>query len=93
MRMRKRFTNEFRAKVAVAAIKEEKTFAELSSQYGVHVSQISTWKKMVLESMSSLFSKAPDQDRKEREALIDDLYKNVGQLRMENEWLKKKLML
>jgi transposase len=89
MRMRKRFTKGFKAKAAVAAIKEDKTMAELSSEYGVHASQISTWRKMVLEGAGSLFSNAPDQDRKEREALIEDLYKNVGQLRVENEWLKK----
>jgi transposase len=93
MKMRKQFTKEFKAKIAMAAMKEDKTLAELSSHYGVHVSQVSAWKKMVVEGMSSLFSNAPDQDKKEREALIDDLYKNVGQLRMENEWLKKKLML
>jgi transposase len=92
MRMRKQFSKEFKAKVAVAAIKEDKTIAELSSEYGVHVSQVSAWRKQALEGMSSLFSNAPDQDRKEREALIEDLYKNVGQLRVENEWLKKKLM-
>jgi transposase len=93
MRMKKQFTKEFKAKVAAAAIKEDKTIAELSSQYSVHASQVSAWKKQVLSGMASLFSSAPDQDRKEREILIDDLYKNVGQLRMENEWLKKKLML
>jgi transposase len=91
--MKKRFTMEFKAKVAVAAIREDKTIPELSSQYGVHVSQISAWKKIVLENIASLFSSAPDQDKKEREVLIEDLYKNVGQMKVENEWLKKKLML
>lgn len=88
--MRKTFDAAFKAKVALMALKEEKTMAELSSQYGVHPNQISKWKKLVLERLPSLFDKRGNTDKERPDPVIDELYKQIGQLQVEKDWLKKK---
>lgn len=88
--MRKTFDAAFKAKVALMALKEEKTIAELSSQYGVHPNQISKWKKLVLERLPSLFDKRGNTDKEMPDPVIDELYKQIGQLQVEKDWLKKK---
>lgn len=89
--MRKQFTREFKANVALAAIKGDKTIAELCSEYGVHASQINAWKKTVKEGIGELFSGRGNKCGQNQEAEIEGLYKNIGKLQVENEWLKKKL--
>ena len=90
--MRKKFEPGFKARVALEAIKGEKTMAELSSQYGVHSNMISRWKQEALEKLPALFdTKANRRDEADKEEKIDKLYKTVGELKMENDWLKKKL--
>lgn len=79
-----------KARVALEAIKEEKTIAQLGSEYGVHPNQIGQWKKHLLEGLPSLFSDKRKKSDKEGEELKDELYKQIGQLKVENEWLKKK---
>lgn len=92
--MRKRHSAGFKARVALEAMKEEKTMAELASRYQVHRVQIQAWKKELQEGLPTLFagqrggSKTRDQGK-----LIEELYKQIGQLRVENEWLKKKYEL
>ena len=88
---RKQHTAQFKAKVAVEAIKGEKTIAELASLYGVHPTQITKWKKKAFESLPDIFSKKNDRERKDRDALEEELYKQIGQLKVELDWLKKKL--
>ena len=90
---RKRYSADFKAKVSLEAIRENCTIAELASLYEVHATMINKWKKMVLESLPSLFSKKGEQKQKEHEELIDALYKQVGQLTVELDWLKKKSAL
>jgi transposase-like protein len=91
--MRKQFGNEFKAKVALEALKELKTTAELSSEYGVHPTQINQWKKELKEGMPSLFARGKSSDERKQEKEMDELYKRIGQLEMDNNWLKKKLCL
>jgi transposase len=91
--MRKSFSPEFMAKVALAAIKEDSTIAELSSKYEVHRTQIGNWRKQALEGLTEIFKGKRDKSRKDNEKLIEELYRQIGQLRVENEWLKKKSAL
>lgn len=86
---RKRHSAEFKARIALEAAKDIKTLNELASQYGVHPGQISQWKKHLLDSMASLFAKSKDNVDRGRE--IDDLYRQIGQVTVERDWLKKKL--
>jgi len=89
--MRKKFGADFKAKVALEAIKGEKTLAQISSEYGVAANQISRWKKQLQEGMVGVFSgKRSSQDEGQQE-LIESLYRNIGELKVENDWLKKKL--
>jgi len=87
---RKSYGSKFKARVALEAIKESKTAAELSSQYGVHVSQITRWKKHVVEKLPEIFSEKQEKDREDAEKLQAELYRQIGQLKVELDWLKKK---
>lgn len=91
--MRKNFSPEFMAKVALAAIKEETTIAELSSKYEVHRTQIGIWRKRLLEGLVEIFKRKRDKTNKDNERLIEELYRQIGRLKVENEWLKKKSAL
>lgn len=89
-KMRKSFSPEFMAKVALAAIKGDMTTAELSSKYEVHRSQINNWRKRALEELREIFRGKRDKSIKDSEKVIDELYRQIGQLKVENDWLKKK---
>jgi transposase len=91
--MRKSFSSEFMAKVALAAIKEDATLTELSSKYEVHRTQIANWRKQLLDGIEEIFKGKRDKSKKENEDLIQELYCQIGQLKVENEWLKKKSAL
>lgn len=88
--MRKSFSPEFMAKVALAAIKEETTIAELSSKYEVHRTQISSWRKRAMEGLVGIFRGKRAKAYKDKEKLVEELYRQIGQLKVENDWLKKK---
>jgi len=83
----------FKAKVALEAIKEQKTIAELSSIYGVHSTQITKWKKKALDFISQIFSDKLQQQQKSDDELIQELYRQIGKLQVERDWLKKKIGL
>lgn len=89
--MKKQFTNEFKAKVGLAAIKGNSTVSQLSSEYGVHPTQIAAWKKIIQICLPELFSGKQSTGTGNQEKLVNELYKTIGQLKMENDWLKKKL--
>lgn len=92
--MRKKFEAGFKARVALEAVKGEKTLAELSSQFGVHSNMIVRWKQEMLQKLPGLFDKkAERRENAEETEKVDKLYKAVGELKMENDWLKKKLDL
>jgi transposase-like protein len=88
--IRKRYGSKFKARVALEAIKGEKTAAELASEYAVHVSQITRWKKRVMASLPDVFSEKHEKDRADAERLQEELYKQIGRLKVEVDWLKKK---
>lgn len=90
-RTRRVFDGTFRAKVALAAVKEDKTLSELASQFDVHSNQVSAWRQTLIERAGELFE---DGRRKpggaEADASCEELYEQIGRLKMEVEWLKKK---
>lgn len=88
---RKRYSAEFKAKVALEAAKEIKTLNELASQYGVHSCQISLWKKQLLESLTEVFN--TQKKRIDHTKKFDELYRQIGEVTVERDWLKKKLNL
>mgnify|MGYP005853222993 CR=1 FL=1 len=89
--MRKRYDKEFKAKVALEALKGEKTMQELAITYSVHPNMIALWKRQVMENAAAAFEKeGKDKDSEEAARQKDELFKQIGQLQVENEFLKKK---
>jgi len=87
---RRRYSAEFKFQVALEAAKSLKTINELASEHGVHPNQISQWKRELLDSGPSLFSNQRDRQQREQEGLQAELYEQIGRLKMDLEWLKKK---
>jgi transposase-like protein len=89
--IRKNYSAAFKSKVALNALQEKQTLEELSSKYQVSSRQIQYWKKEAIDNLNLLFEHKRDQQLKEKEDIIQELYKEIGKLKMEYEWLKKKL--
>ena len=87
--IRKQHSIQTKVKVALEAIKGEKTGSEITSQYGIHLSQVNTWKKQALESLPEVFSGKRKKREDDQQELLDELYKQIGQLKVENDFLKK----
>ncbi len=88
--VRKQHTGAFKSQVAISAIRGEKTISELASEYGVHPTVINRWKRQALESLPQTMSTRADARSVEQEELISRLYQEIGQLKVELDWLKKK---
>jgi transposase len=86
----KKYSSTFKAKVALEAIKGQKTINEISSEYGVHSTQITQWKKQALDELPEIFARPGSERAKNEEALIASLYQQIGQLTVEADFLKKK---
>jgi transposase-like protein len=86
----KKYSSDFKVKVALEAIKGIKTINEISSEYGVHSTQITQWKRQVLEELPQIFTHSGSGQAKQDEALIASLYQQIGQLKVELDFLKKK---
>ena len=92
MKKRKIYSKELKARVALEALKETKTIAELSSEYEVHSNMISKWKKQLQDNIADIFIRKNEQEPNDKE-LIENLYKQIGKSQVEIDWLKKKLGL
>ena len=89
-RIRKTFSNEFKAKVALEAIKGYKSLNELGKEFKVHPNAIGNWKKEVLEGLPEILNSKRGPKTEANSELIDQLYKQIGKQQVELEWLKKK---
>ena len=89
-RKRRSFSGAFKAKVALAACRGEKTTAQLAAEYGVHTGQVTAWKKQLLAGAAELFEDRRGRQPDEASASDQELYEQIGRLKMEVEWLKKK---
>ena len=87
---RKRFQASFKAKVALAAIKGDRTASELMSAFGVHATQINAWKKQLLDGAAEVFADGRKREEVDHESREAELYQQIGKLQMELDWLKKK---
>ena len=90
-KIRRKHPATFKAKVALEAIREQKTIAELASMYSVHTTQITAWKKRALEILSQGFSEQRKQQEHNNQELIQELYQQIGRLKVEADFLKKKM--
>src|SRR5262245_9415029 len=90
-KQRKTYTTEFKVKIALEAIKGQRTINEIATHYGVHPNQVTQWKKQAIESLPEVFSIRRERDAEGEEALKAELYQQIGQLKVELDWLKKKL--
>lgn len=87
---RKRYSADLKARVALEAIKGQKTANEIAAEYGVHPTQIAQWKKQALDGLPDVFSMQTSKREKDEEALIASLYQQIGQLKVQVDWLEKK---
>jgi len=88
--LKKQHPPSFKAKVALEALKEIKTSAELASEYQVHPSQIRSWKAAAKKGLVEIFSDRRRKKEVDKEELIQELYRQIGQLKVDLDWLKKK---
>ena len=87
---RKTFTPKFKSKIAIEALKGHQTVNQIASEFGVHASQVNAWKKQLLEESSDIFGKGRKQQAANAEEECDKLYSQIGRLKVEVDWLKKK---
>ena len=91
--MRKRYDGSFKARVALEAIKGDRTVSEIAAVYGLHPNQISRWRKQALDELPKIFSGRGEKTEAQGKELTDQLYQQIGQLKVELDWLKKKRVL
>lgn len=90
-RKRRNFSPEFKAKIALEALKEVHTIAEIAQKYELHPVQVSKWKKELKDNVGTVFKNPRKTDEKKQELEQAKLYEKIGRLEMELDWLKKKM--
>jgi len=91
MTTRRRFTGEFKARVALQALRGDQTVQEIAARHKVHPNQVSTWKRQAIEGMKAVFSNGTDRERQDHEAEVRDLHAKIGELTVERDFLAKGL--
>ena len=89
-RQRKNYSGDMKAKIALEAIKGQRTVQQIATHFSVHPNQVSQWKKQALEQLPQVFSDRRSRDEADDEAMKAELYQQIGQLQVELAWLKKK---
>lgn len=87
MRTRRRFTGDFKARVALEALRGDKTVQEIASKHQVHPNQVSAWKRQAIDGLSEVFSNGADRERQDRESEVHELHAKIGQLTVERDFL------
>lgn len=90
-RERKRYSGEFKAKLALEVVKGQRTINEIASESGVHPTQLLQWKKQLLDNLPTMFADKRAKEQKAHEEQEAQLYQQIGQLKVELDWLKKKV--
>jgi transposase len=88
--IRTKYSGEFKAMAVLKALKEDKTISEIASEYQVHPAQIRKWRKTAKDFLPLLFKDKNNKREKEKDKLIEELYKQIGQLKVELDWVLKK---
>ena len=91
MTTRRRFTGEFKARVALEALRGDKTVQEIAAKHKVHPNQVSTWKRQAIDGLSEMFSNGTDRERQDHETEVRDLHAKIGQLTVERDFLARGL--
>ena len=91
MTTRRRFTGDFKAKVALEALRGDRTIQEISTRHKVHPDQVSTWKRQAMEGLGAMFSNGADKARMDHDSEVHDLHAKIGQLTVERDFLAKGL--
>lgn len=91
MTKRRKFTPEFKAKVALEALRGDRTIQEIASRHKVHPNQVSMWKRQAMDGLGEVFSNGADQARRDFEAEVHDLHAKIGQLTVERDFLARGL--
>ena len=91
MTKRRRFTADFKAKVALEALRGDKTIQEIAARHKVHPNQLSTWKRQAMEGLSAVFSNGAEKARMDHDGEIHDLHAKIGQLTVERDFLARGL--
>lgn len=89
---RKQYSSQFKAKVALEAVQNESTVAEIAQKYGVHPTMVNNWKRALLDGASNIFDKG-QKSQQQNDAKVDELYRQIGQLKVERDFLSKKFGL
>ena len=90
MSLRKRYDGRFKAQVVLEALRNQHTITQLAGSYGVHPNQITKWKRQLLDELPHVFTKKRGKGQQEHEELVSELYRQIGQLKVELDWVKKK---
>jgi len=91
MTTRRRFTSDFKAKVALEALRGDRTIQEISTKHKVHPNQVSAWKRQAMDGLGAVFSNGTDKSRVDHEGEIHDLHAKIGQLTVERDFLARGL--
>jgi transposase-like protein len=90
MTTRKRYDSRLKVQVALEALKNQRTIAQIASEYGVHPNMVTQWKQRLLEELPDIFNNKREKNKRDIETLQAELYRQIGQLKVELDWLKKK---